>query len=283
MTKERVKGFTLVELMVVIGIIGLLMGILVPVFSGIRERGRQKNCGQGLSSIGRGMMQYSNLINAACLMLPLIEANVSDPCAKISNFSGTDDPNIPINAFSGRNVNAMQNFWPMIVQGMCQEAHFQCPSDSGYVTRKTVVSGAGTDKKYGWTNMSQFSFGVQWCYSTSKDSNTRALLCDPTTTTMDEAAVIMADRNPGGSVGQNGIRPSNHPKDGENVMIRAGGVKFYGKTSDSAAGRENDDIYVNNGTPPAIAFPTFKVLGDKTDYFDTVIVPGYAGDQNTGR
>ncbi len=286
MTKERVKGFTLVELMVVMGIIALLMGILMPVYTGVRERARQRTCGQSMASIGRGMMQYSNLTNAACLMLPLVDSNNSDPCVKIpSSFTGTNDPNIPLADFPGGTVNAMQNFWLMLVQGMCQENHFQCPSDEGYQPRKTLASGNGTDKKYGWTSMNQFSFGVQWCYSSS-DSNNKALNCDPTTTTMDEAAVIMADRNPGGSIGTTvqgtAIKPSNHPKDGENVMVRGGGVKFYGKTIDSAAGREGDDIYVNNTNE--IKFPNYGTDPlSKKDYFDTVIVPGYAGDKNTGR
>jgi len=288
MTKERLKAFTLVELMVVIGIIGLLMGILLPVFSGIKEQARQKACGQSLAGIGRGMLQYSGLVSESCLMLPMIadpNGTGKDPTIKISGLTGTDDGNLPVADLGGSgSINAMQNVWPLIYRGLCQENHFQCPSDDGYKVRQTIASGVtgGTAKRYGWVNMNNFSYGVQWCYPV--DGNNA---CDPTGVKMDEMAVIMADRNPGGAVSGSGtvVKPSNHSKDGENVLYRGGSAKFYNKNTDSKAGKESDDIYVNNGgTISSSSYPTTKSTnGEGTDAYDTIIVPGYSGDKNTGR
>jgi prepilin-type N-terminal cleavage/methylation domain-containing protein/prepilin-type processing-associated H-X9-DG protein len=55
----RQRGYTLIEILVVIAIIGVLVAMLSPMLTSVRARGLMTSCTNNLKNVGTGMMAYS--------------------------------------------------------------------------------------------------------------------------------------------------------------------------------------------------------------------------------
>ena len=71
------KGFTLIELFVVIAIIAILAAILFPVFAQAREKARQTTCLSNMKQLGLSMMMYTE------------DYDESYPCGDAGSWNGT--------------------------------------------------------------------------------------------------------------------------------------------------------------------------------------------------
>ena len=74
MTSRRPKGFTLVELLVVIGIIALLISILLPALSKARESANRTKCLSNIRQITMGFYSYCQANRGS---FPWVAATVS--------------------------------------------------------------------------------------------------------------------------------------------------------------------------------------------------------------
>jgi prepilin-type N-terminal cleavage/methylation domain-containing protein len=126
--KKRPKenGFTLVELLVVIGIIALLLGVLVPVLSKARREALRTVCRSNLKSIGIGFRMYLD-----------DNSNVMPPATNMPSLKLNNDP--PITKF--------------ILPYLSEPKTFECPLDKGQQST--------TGQKYFVTESSSYAYNTQ--------------------------------------------------------------------------------------------------------------------------
>jgi prepilin-type N-terminal cleavage/methylation domain-containing protein/prepilin-type processing-associated H-X9-DG protein len=116
MSKRRQRGFTLVELLVVIGIIAVLISILLPALGRARENANAIKCAANLRSIGQGIAAYEAENKQ---MLP---ASYGYFGTTVDYTTGTNGTQTPTGAAYG------YQHWSSVIMGTVPPDAFQCPS-----------------------------------------------------------------------------------------------------------------------------------------------------------
>ena len=183
------KGFTLVELLVVITIIGMLIAILMPAVFGALELANRAACSNNLSQIGKGGQAYAA---AHKQKWPKVTA---DKSAQWDQIGKTRQDFVDVGQVADSTQKAQDstgqkptsntcNLWALISAGYVTPATFVCPSTANQ--RDETVTDFTAVRDFRGDDFISYSFQLCWgVYALTSTGSTNST-----------AFAIAADANP---------------------------------------------------------------------------------------
>ncbi|NOX59441.1 MAG: type II secretion system protein [Planctomycetes bacterium] len=147
---RRASGFTLVELLVVVSIIGLLLAILLPSLRGARRVSKRVVCGTNLRAIGHGLRMYLNDSND---FLPTVAILPSD------SIANDPEPKPGIATVLRPYIRKDDKIVDDLAKELADEGEdvFKCPAD---IPGKTDRLGDNEGKSYFQSENSSYQFNT---------------------------------------------------------------------------------------------------------------------------
>jgi prepilin-type N-terminal cleavage/methylation domain-containing protein/prepilin-type processing-associated H-X9-DG protein len=231
-TFYRRRGFSLVELMVVLAILVILASIFIPYMSKLRESDNRVRCANNLREIMQALHAYASFKDKAGVASHDYPSVVYDQAHNPNGytaFTGADSPN-PFAKDSTVHANDVTaSLWLLVRYNLISPARFICPS-----TSNSADSSSHPEQRSNFTDGSHLSYSYA-----SPFSSAPGYKMNDSTHVADFA--LVADKNPGTRGKYNSVigpaysaaplelaraNSNNHRKVGQNVLYADGHVQF---------------------------------------------------------